>query len=143
MLIGSFEHSLDKKGRAFIPAKFRDELGETIIVCQGIGSCLFLFSEDGWKEFAGKLRQIPMTEKKAQQFLRVLFASASECVPDKQGRIVIPMRLREYAGMQDEIVANGVYSRVELWSREGWDKYCTQAQEGYDEALEILTEFGV
>ena len=143
MLISTYSHSMDSKGRVFMPAKFREELGEKFIVSQGIGKCLFVFSEEAWMEFASKLKAIPMTEKKAQQFLRVLFSSASECVPDKQGRILIPQRLREYADMKDEVVANGAMTRVELWSKEGWEAYLAEASDGYDDALEKLAEFGI
>lgn len=143
MLINTYTHSLDAKGRVFMPAKFREELGEKIIISRGIGGCLFVFSEEGWLDFAGKLRQIPMTDAKAQGFLRVLFASACECEPDKQGRVLLPQRLREFAGMTNEVVANGAMTRVELWSKEGWDAYLDSASLGYDEALEKLAEFGI
>ncbi len=143
MLISTYTHSLDAKGRVFMPAKFREELGEKFIVSQGIGKCLFVFSEEAWAEFTSRLKSIPLTDKKAQQFLRVLYSTAIDCVPDKQGRILLPQRLREFAEMTDEIVANGAMTRVELWSRECWDEYLSSAQDGYDEAIEKLAEFGI
>ena len=143
MLIGEYTHSLDAKGRVFMPAKFREELGQKFIVSRGIGQCLFVFSEEVWLEFASKLKTIPLTDQKAQIFLRMLFASASECEADKQGRILLPARLREYAHMDKEVVAIGVMSRVELWSREGWEAYNNSANEDYEETLEKLAGLGI
>ncbi len=143
MLISTYTHSMDAKGRVFMPAKFREELGESFIVSQGIGKCLFVFSQDAWMEFAAKLKSVPITDRKAQQITRLLFASACECAPDKQGRILLPQRLREFAEMTDEVVANGAMTRVELWSKKSWDEYCESAQADYEEALEKLAEFGI
>ncbi len=143
MLISTYTHSMDAKGRVFMPAKFREELGDNFIVSQGIGKCLFVFSEEAWMEFAAKLKVIPITDRKAQQIARLLFASACECAADKQGRILIPQRLRDFAEMTDEVVANGAMTRVELWSKKCWDEYLEDAQAGYEEALEKLAEFGI
>ena len=81
MLIGEYSHSIDAKGRVFIPAKFREELGENFIVTRGTEECLFVFSPEAWKEFAGKLQHIPVTDVEAQKFLRLQFASATDCTP--------------------------------------------------------------
>ena len=143
MLIGEYSHNLDAKGRVFMPAKFREELGEKFIASRGIGKCLFVFSEESWSEFTGKLKTIPITDQKAQVFLRMLFASATECEPDKQGSILLPARLREYAGMDKEVVAIGVMSRVELWSKEAWDDYNAAASDDYEETLAKLAELGI
>ena len=143
MFLGNFQHNIDKKGRVFIPSKFREELGENFIISQGIGKCLFVFSQESWLEFAGKLKNVPITNKEAQHIARLLFASACECIPDKQGRILIPQRLRDFAEMADEVVANGAMTRVELWSKKCWDEYLDEARSGYEEALEKLAEFGI
>ena len=143
MLISTYTHSMDAKGRVFMPAKFREELGENFIISQGIGKCLFVFSQESWLEFAGKLKNVPITNKEAQHIARLLFASACECIPDKQGRILIPQRLRDFAEMADEVVANGAMTRVELWSKKCWDEYLDEARSGYEEALEKLAEFGI
>ena len=143
MLIGEYSHNIDQKGRVFIPAKFREELGQSFIVTRGIGTCLFVFSVEVWLEFAAKLGSVPVTDQKMQVFLRMLFASASECDTDKQGRILLPARLREYAGMQKEMVAIGVMSRVELWSAENWQEYNEHANDEYEATLEKLAELGI
>jgi len=143
MLIGEYSHSLDPKGRVFMPAKFREELGETFIASRGIGKCLFVFAQETWLELSAKLKSIPITDQKAQVFLRMLFASACECEPDKQGRILLPARLREYAGLEKEVVAIGVMSRVELWGAEAWKEYNEQAGQDYEATLEKLAELGI
>lgn len=143
MLIGEYSHNLDPKGRVFIPAKFREELGEKFIVSRGIGKCLFVFSLDAWMEYASKLKNIPVTDVSSQTFLRMLFASACECEPDKQGRILLPQRLRDYAGMEKEVVAIGVMSRVELWAKDEWESYNAGALEGYEKTLSKLAELGI
>lgn len=143
MLIGSYSHGLDPKGRAFVPAKFREDLGDNFIVSQGIGKCLFAFSLDSWNEFTAKLKSLPLTDAAAQRFIRLLFSSATECEPDKQGRIVIPQRLRDYAQMDKEIVVNGVITRAEIWSKENWDKYSEEANEDFEDTLSKLSGFGI
>ena len=143
MLIGEYSHSIDAKGRVFIPAKFREELGENFIVTRGTEECLFVFSPEAWKEFAGKLQHIPVTDVEAQKFLRLQFASATDCTPDKQGRILLPSRLREHAKLEKEVVAIGVMSRVEIWSKEGWEKYNSYGSEEYETALRKLSELGI
>lgn len=143
MLIGEYAHNLDPKGRVFVPAKFREELGENFIVTRGIGKCLFVFSKDAWVELAQKMKTIPITDQSSQVFLRMLFASASECEPDKQGRILLPGRLREYAEMEKEITAIGVMSRVELWSEKNWAEYNRHANDEYEATLTKLAELGI
>jgi len=143
MLIGEYSHSLDTKGRVFMPAKFREELGNKIIVSRGIGKCLFGFSEEVWMEFAQKLKNVPVTDQKSQVFLRMLFASACECEPDKQGRINIPQRLRAYAGLENEAVLIGVMSRVEIWAPDVWEEYNAEALDDYEATLEKLAELGI
>ncbi len=143
MLIGEYAHSLDTKGRVFIPAKFREELGQTFIVAQGIGKCLFVFSQGVWLEFATKLKNVPLTDQVSQVFLRRFFASASECEPDKQGRILLPSRLRKFAELEKDVTAIGVMTRVELWATENWEAYNNVESAEYEAALTKLAEFGI
>lgn len=143
MLIGEYQHSIDAKGRVFMPAKFREELGENFLVTKGIGKCLFVFSFEEWKKFAEKLKLIPMTDTSSQSFIRMLFASACECEPDKQGRILLPQRLRDFAELLKDAVVIGVGSRAELWSSENWDKYNEGAYEDYEATLAKLAQLGI
>ena len=144
MLIGEYNHSIDTKGRVFMPAKFREDLGERFVVTRGIGKCLFVFSLEEWKALAAKLKEIPLADRSLQVFLRAFYASASECEVDKQGRILIPQRLRDIAGIQKEVTVIGVMSRVELWSREAWEEYNKLAfDEGFEETLSKLADLGI
>ncbi|MBQ4289345.1 MAG: division/cell wall cluster transcriptional repressor MraZ [Clostridia bacterium] len=144
MLIGEYSHSMDTKGRVFIPAKYREELGHKIYVTSGPDHCLFVFSEKGWEDFAHKLQEMSVTDDSAiQKLLRIQLANTAECEPDKQGRILLPNKLREYASLDKEVVAIGAVSRVELWSRENWDKYNNFDSDEYNEALKALSKLGI
>ncbi|MBR3304522.1 MAG: division/cell wall cluster transcriptional repressor MraZ [Christensenellaceae bacterium] len=143
MLLGSYSHSIDKKGRVFMPIKLRDELGEKFIATRGLGKCLFVFPMEDWNALYEKLRELPLTDKSSQQFIRLLFASAVECEPDKQGRILIPQRLRDYAEIGEEALVIGVMTRVEIWSPENWDAYQEGSEENFDETLAILAGRGI
>jgi len=127
-----------------MPAKFREDLGERFIVTRGIGNCLFAFPIEEWTALSKKLREIPMADSSLQTFLRTFYASAVECEADKQGRVLIPQRLRDLAGMDKEVTVIGVMSRVELWSKEAWEKYNSEAVEnGYDDTLNKLAALGI
>lgn len=143
MLIGEYQHSVDDKGRLFMPSKFREDLGPKFIVTRGIGKCLFVFSPEEWSNFATKLRTLPMTDTAAQDFLRMLFASACECEPDKQGRILLPQRIRELAGIAGEAVIIGVMSRAEIWSKANWEQYNQRTSEEYEQTLAKLSALGI
>lgn len=121
MLIGEYSHTMDAKGRVFIPAKFREELGENFIVTRGTEACLFVFSPEAWMEFAGKLQHIPVMDTEAQKFLRLQFASATDCTPDKQGRILLPAELRAYAGLEKDVTIIGNRNHAEIWATEVWN----------------------
>ncbi len=143
MLIGTYAHNVDAKGRVFMPAKLREELGEQFVVTKGVGKCLFVFSMEEWERFSAKLKDLPISNSAAQSFLRMLFANACECNPDKQGRVLIPQRLRDYIGIIKEAVVTGVMTRAEIWSKEGWDAYCETSDSEYEQTLEKLSELGI
>lgn len=143
VLIGSFEHVVDPKNRLFIPAKFRSELGHEFILVNGIGKCIFVFSMEQWEVFSGKLTGLPVTNKLAQLFMRKLYASAVEREPDKQGRVLLSPKLKDYAGIEDEAVIIGMGTRVEIWAKSEWENYETSHDEEFEEALESLSELGI
>ena len=126
-----------------MPAKFREDLGEQFIVTRGIGECIFVLSKEEWTNFAAKLKTLPLTNQKAQYFMRKLYSSACEREADKQGRILLPQELREHAGIEKDAVVIGMESRVEIWSKEGWERYENEQSGSYDEVLEMMCEFGV
>jgi len=114
---GQYAHNIDAKGRLFIPAKLREELGETFHVTIGLDHCLSIYSDESWADFTDKVRVLPYSKAKA---LRPLFANAVDCEPDGQGRILIPAKLREYANLQKEVVVIGSFDRAEIWNAERW-----------------------
>lgn len=118
-MTGQYTHNIDAKGRLFIPAKLRESLGETFHVTMGQDHCLSIYSDDSWNVFMDKLRGLPYNEVKK---LRGLFAYACDCEPDAQGRILIPTKLREYAGLTKEVVVIGSFDRVEVWNADAWAK---------------------
>jgi len=143
MLIGEYQHSLDAKGRLFIPAKFRDDLGDKFVIARGVGNCLFGMSLKEWDNFSQKLRLQPVTDVQVQKFVRVVFAGATDCEPDKQGRVVIPANLREIAGLEKDVVIIGVMSRIEIWNKDAWEAYNESVNEDYDNMISKMAELGI
>ena len=121
MFIGEYQHTLDVKGRMFVPSRFRDDLGDTFIVTLGLDNCLFVFPQEEFDRLKAKLDAVSITNKDARRFARFFFARASECEMDKQGRIMIPAILREYAGLTKDVTVVGVSNRVELWNSASWE----------------------
>ena len=117
-MTGTYEHSIDAKGRLFIPAKLREELGVTFYLAMGVDECLAIYPQETWNRFTEKFASLPMSQSAA---MRPLFANASKCELDSQGRIVIPQKLRKYAGLEKDAVIIGVNDRAEIWSAETWN----------------------
>lgn len=123
MLMGEFHHNIDEKNRLVIPSKFRNELGEKFIVTRGLDKCLFVYSIVEWNKFAEKLKTLPFTQRDARNFTRFLLSGASDCEFDRSGRICITSPLIEYADISKECVIIGANDRLEIWSKENWDKF--------------------
>lgn len=122
MFIGEYNHVVDTKGRMFIPAKFREELGERFIVTIGLDRCLFVFPAETFNIYKEKLDAISLANKDARNFTRFFFAGAGECEFDKQGRIMLPQKLRTYANLEKDVTVVGVSGRIEIWNKEDWDR---------------------
>ena len=120
MLTGQYSHSLDAKGRVNFPARLREELGERFVITRGLDSCLFVYSMEEWKLLADKLHQLPISKSAALS--RFFFAGAAEVEPDKQGRVLLPTHLREYAGLERDVVIAGVSNRAEIWDSARWEQ---------------------
>jgi MraZ protein len=131
---GTYEHSIDPKGRLFIPAKLREELGSTCYLTLGLDACLAIYPEESWKVFTEKFASLPMTQSRA---MRPLFAKAAKCEPDSQGRILIPQFLRQYAKLDKDVVIIGVHNRAEIWDAATWR---AQEEEMTPEKLAALME---
>ncbi|HEV2089090.1 MAG TPA: division/cell wall cluster transcriptional repressor MraZ [Cryptosporangiaceae bacterium] len=136
MFLGTHAPRLDDKGRLFLPAKFRDELAEGLVVTKGQERCLFVFPQREFGRLAEQLRATPVTHKAARAYSRVFFAGAHDEVPDRQGRITIPAHLREYAGLSKDCVVIGASSRVEIWDKDAWDSYLAQSEDAFAEIEE-------
>ena len=116
-MYGKYKHTVDPKGRLFVPSKLREELGDAFYVTLGLDHCLSVYSDESWAAFMARLKELSYNEVKK---LRALFAYAADCEPDSQGRILIPAKLREYAGLTKEVVVVGSFDRAEIWSAERW-----------------------
>jgi len=141
MFMGEFRHSIDSKGRLIVPSKFREGLGDSFVVTRGLDHCLFAYPFEEWRNLEQKLKQLPMNRGDARAFMRLLFSGAVDVEIDKQGRVLIPQNLRDYARLDREVVVLGVSSRVEVWSQELWEKYSDEATESFEELAEKLDDF--
>lgn len=141
LFLGEFQHTIDDKGRVIVPAKFREGLGKGFIVTRGLDNCLFVYPQEEWKLMEEKLKKLPFTKSDARAFVRFLFSGATDCELDKQGRILLPANLREYAQINRDCVVIGVSNRVEIWSREKWLQYSSQAEESFDDIAEKIVDF--
>ena len=143
MFYGEYQHSVDPKGRVIVPAKFREGLGEKFIITKGLDNCLFAYSPTEWSNLEAKLKTLPMTNKDARAFIRFFFAGASECEVDKQGRILIPQNLREYAALEKDVYVIGVSTRVEIWDKSKWESYSGDDNINADSIAEKMAELGI
>ena len=134
---GQYVHNIDAKGRLFIPAKLREELGKKFYVTIGQDHCLSVYSEESWNEVMERMRALSYSKVKA---LRVMFANAADCECDGQGRILIPAKLRQYAGLEKEVVVNGSFGRVEIWNAQRWAEIEAEAFDSgsLEEAMEEM-----
>jgi len=136
MLLGTHTPKLDEKNRLILPAKFREELSAGIVVTRGQERCLYLFAASEFASVHEKIRQAPVTSKQARDYLRVFLSGASDEVTDRQGRITLPGLLREYAGLNRELVIIGVGSRAEIWDSSVWQQYLSNNEQAFSETAE-------
>ncbi len=143
MFIGEFKHNLDAKGRIAVPVKFRKKLSGGAIITRGLDHCLFIFSNKEWEILAQKLVALPLAQANSRAFVRLMLAGAMDVELDKQGRILIPDYLREYAGLKKQITVAGLYNRIEIWNSESWKEYKAKTESASDEIAEKLSELGI
>lgn len=141
MFMGEYNHTIDAKGRLIVPSKFRESLGDEFVVTKGLDGCLFVYDNQEWTAFEEKLKTLPLTNKEARQFVRFFLAGAASLEVDKQGRILLPANLREFAGLEKDAVLIGVASRIEIWSKERYEGEVSY--ENVDEIAEHMTELGL
>lgn len=141
MFMGEYNHSIDAKGRLIIPSKFRELLGEEFVITRGLDGCLSIYPMDEWGTFEEKLKALPLTSKSARTFSRFFVSGATSCEVDRQGRILIPQPLREFAGLDKDVVLTGNVNRIEVWSREKWSEMCDYSD--MDSIAEGLQELDI
>jgi len=141
MFMGEYNHTIDAKGRLIVPSKFRELLGNDFVVTKGLDGCLFVYDKTEWTVFESKLKALPLTNKDARQFVRFFLAGAANVEVDKQGRILVPAVLRDFAAMTKEVVLVGVASRIEIWSKERWA--ATSTYDDMEEIAEHMAELGL
>lgn len=140
MLMGEYHHNIDDKQRIIIPSKFREELGQKVIVTRGLENCLFLYSQEEWKNITSKLKSLPFTKKDARSFMRIFMSGATVCEFDRQGRITIPSPLTTYAEIKKECVVIGVGERLEVWSIEKWNEFFDENKKDLSDLADHLFE---
>lgn len=140
MLMGEFQHNLDAKGRLFMPAKLREALGDKFVMTKGLDGCLFVYDLEQWQILEAKLNSLPMTRKGARDFNRFFFGGAAEAECDKQGRVLLPSNLREFACLEKNAVIVGVGSRAEIWDAERWQAYNEENAEDVSQLAEQLAD---
>ena len=136
MFLGTHSPKLDDKGRVILPAKFRNELAEGIVVTRGQENCLYVFSAAEFNDLHEKIRQAPVTNEEARRYLRVFLSGATDETPDKQGRVLLPQLLRDYANLSKELVIIGVGARAEIWDAQTWNSYLESNEEGFSSQAE-------
>ena len=141
MFMSEYSHTIDAKGRLIIPSKFRETLGDEFVVSKGMDGCLFVYANADWNAFEQKLTSLPLTNKQARQFARFFLAGAASVELDKQGRILLPASLREFAGLDKDVVLVCVGSRIEIWSKEKYEEIGEDVD--MDDITESMEELGL
>lgn len=136
MFLGTHTPRLDEKGRLILPAKFREELANGLVLTRGQERCIYVFSQQEFEQVHEQMRAAPISSRQARDYIRVFLSGASDEVPDKQGRITIPQALRSYAGLDRELAVIGAGSRAEIWDAAAWDRYLEEKENSFSETDE-------
>jgi len=142
MFLGEYQHSLDVKGRLILPAKFRDQLSAGAFITKGRGGCLWVYTPEEFVEVAMQVREQSKRGPRELNSARVFFGGAVDVVPDKQGRVPIPPTLRDYAGLDRDVIVAGLYSRIEIWDKERWLELGRVGEQALTES-DALPDFGI
>lgn len=143
MFIGEYQATIDDKGRVSVPVKFRSALKSKIVVTRGLDNSLFLYGIDEWKKLAEKLASLPISTANTRAFSRLMLAGAMDCDIDKQGRIILPGYLKDFAKISKKVIIAGLYNRIEIWSEELWTAYKQQTEAASNQIAEQLGSLGV
>lgn len=140
MFIGEYIHNIDEKGRLAVPVKFRGRLASGAIVTKGLDNCLSLYPEEAWDKQSEKLVNLPQTQSKSRAYARFILAGAFNVEIDKQGRVVLPVTLRQYAGIKNQVIVTGLGDHVEIWSTKVWEEYRSNIEK---DSVGIAEELGI
>lgn len=144
MFYGEYQHTIDRKGRLILPSKFRESAKinfiEKFFVTRGLDKCLFMFSEEEWRAQENKLKTLSFTKPQARAFNRLYFSGATEVAPDRQGRVIIPQYLKDFADIKKDVVVVGVSNRIEIWSKLIWQEFYTNSSAAFEEIAQNLLE---
>lgn len=143
MFIGEYQHTIDPKKRIAMPSKCRVDLGKKVVVTRGMDKCLFVYPMKTWEKLAEKLGSLPVGESGTRSFIRLMLAGAVDVDLDKQGRVLIPDYLKEYAGLKKDVTVAGLFDRLEIWDKNKWNIYKAKAEKSSDEIAEQLGKLGV
>ncbi len=143
MFIGEHAHSIDEKGRLQIPSRFRSAFAPGAVVTRGLDGCLFIYTLTEWQKLAEKLQNMPLSQSDARKFSRLMLAGAVDVQLDKQGRVILPSYLRQFAGLKSSVVVAGLYNRLEVWDAVVWRTLAAEVEEKSDEIAEKLQDFGI
>lgn len=144
MFYGEYSHSIDRKGRLILPSRFREvakaNFIEKFFITRGLDKCLFMFSEEEWRSQEQKFKIIPFTKQQARTFNRLYFSGAQEVIADKQGRILVPQYLKDFAQIRRDVIIVGVSNRIEIWSKDLWYKFYGDSRQSFEEIAEKLMD---
>src|SRR3989338_6919364 len=144
MFYGEYFHAIDRKGRLILPAKFREvakaNFVEKFFVTRGLDKCLFMFSEEEWRSQEVKFKSLSFTKQQARTFNRLYFSGAAEVIPDKQGRILLPLYLKDFAQIKRDVMIVGVSNRIEIWAKDKWQEFYGTSQISFEEISEKLLD---
>jgi len=140
MFLGQYEHTIDEKGRLIVPAKYRESLGDNFIITFGLDVCLFVYPLEEWKVLSEKLKLLPLGQRDARAFKRILYSRATSCTLDNQSRVIIMKYLRDYAQIKREVMVIGVLDRLEIWSKDIWQGYFKEIEDSYEDIAERIYE---
>ncbi len=144
MFYGEYLHSIDRKGRLILPAKFREAAKnhfiEKFYVTRGLDNCLFMLSEEEWKAQENKFKNLPFTKAQSRQFNRLFFSGAVEVTFDSQGRVLLPQYLKDFAGIKKDVVIVGVSNRIEIWAKDRWNEFYGNSKQSFEEIAEKLMD---
>ena len=143
MFLGEYEHNMDDKGRLAVPARFREDLGDGVVITRGFDRCLMGFPRSIWETLARQVSGLSLGQGEARNLQRLLFSGAADIVLDRQGRILIPQNLREYAGLGEQVIVAGLNTHFEIWTGERWRAVLDTLDENASAFAEQLAALGI